>query len=883
MKLFKRLFLSFLAAAFILSVPFSGDCRQLTQLKDYDVPFLLKTTAPTVNDTYAVPYMWIDTSTDKAYLLTDKTAGAAVWREVGSGSPYGGVIIVAGSGGDYSDLSDAIDAATTNDTVLVYPGTYTDTMTFAANGVTVIGVGKAQNVIATQADASVVDFNIRTNIQIRNMTLQITAATTAIATITGTTGSCIIKECFSRMVTAATLAQLSQPCVGELVEVAFDGTDTHLAFVDGLTGEDTLTDSDSGFVTDGFAVGQTVTIAGATTGANDGDHVITGVVAGTLNFATGSWNTAEAGAIGMTMTAGSGKLTLHHGKVDYFHTGSGAGAIKGAFKVGDGGLIHVGWLHPLTITNSGTATATSINIDLSSTGSFEMHNTTATITDPNATSVVALAYLGGTGTTHEFIQNTINVVATNNNGYAFWSADTASTTTTGHNTISVTDVAGHSYGFLVAASATVASNFDNVIAADGNLITGTFKGVSIYTHGDLDITGEATVNNAVLSGGTNTFKILNGTASLDVAAAAVVDIDKSLTVGGQAVTITGHDQANTVTLYESLTAGAGHAGTLTFSAASKTATVEDNVTVGLDINALEGLASTGLVARTAANAYSERTITGTANQISVTNGNGVSGNPTLSIDLNKDIVTTAPVTGGTDNILVGAEADVTIAITMLGDIVAAGTGMSGGADNVLPGGDADVTITLTTSKDLVAGTGLTGGEDNVLPGAEADVTFAVDGILEDLDTLGAPASDGQIIVATGAGAYAHESGDTARISLGVGSSDSPIFEGLTPSTKTDSYVVTTSDFGKSLRMNSASDKNFTLPSVGTTEDGARLTFIKQGAGKMTATAVDTDYIHDSSATGTIYTISNYATITLEYVHGMTRWVIISATGTFVTT
>ena len=100
------------------------------------------------------------------------------------------------------------------------------------------------------------------------------------------------------------------------------------------------------------------------------------------------------------------------------------------------------------------------------------------------------------------------------------------------------------------------------------------------------------------------------------------------------------------------------------------------------------------------------------------------------------------------------------------------------------------------------------------------------------------------------------------------------------STKTDSHVVTSADFGKSLRMNSADDKSFTLPSVGTSEDGARVTFIKQGAGKMTMIAVDTDYIDDSSATGTIYTITNYATITLEYVHGMTRWLIISAAGTF---
>lgn len=53
--------------------------------------------------------------------------------------------------------------------------------------------------------------------------------------------------------------------------------------------------------------------------------------------------------------------------------------------------------------------------------------------------------------------------------------------------------------------------------------------------------------------------------------------------------------------------------------------------VGGDLTALEALASTGLVARTASNTYALRTITGTA-PVTVTNGNGVSGNPTIAID-----------------------------------------------------------------------------------------------------------------------------------------------------------------------------------------------------------------------------------------------------------
>jgi hypothetical protein len=45
--------------------------------------------------------------------------------------------------------------------------------------------------------------------------------------------------------------------------------------------------------------------------------------------------------------------------------------------------------------------------------------------------------------------------------------------------------------------------------------------------------------------------------------------------------------------------------------------------------------------------------------------------------------------------------------------------------------------------------------------------LGVDGVLEDLDTLGAASTDGEIIVATGAGAFAYETGATLRTSIGV--------------------------------------------------------------------------------------------------------------------
>lgn len=50
-----------------------------------------------------------------------------------------------------------------------------------------------------------------------------------------------------------------------------------------------------------------------------------------------------------------------------------------------------------------------------------------------------------------------------------------------------------------------------------------------------------------------------------------------------------------------------------------------------DLSALEGLSSNGVAVRTTTDTWAVRTITGTANEITSTDGDGVSGNPTLSL------------------------------------------------------------------------------------------------------------------------------------------------------------------------------------------------------------------------------------------------------------
>ena len=107
---------------------------------------------------------------------------------------------------------------------------------------------------------------------------------------------------------------------------------------------------------------------------------------------------------------------------------------------------------------------------------------------------------------------------------------------------------------------------------------------------------------------------------------------------------------------------------------------------------------------------------------------------------------------------------------------------------------------------------------------------------------------------------------------------------VVPETKTDSYVITLSDLGKSLRMNAATAKIFTFPSVAAAQDAARITLVKIGAGRLTLQMVDSDKIFDSSATGSMYndTAETYATVELEYCDTTVTWNVRGASGTWVT-
>ncbi len=288
-------------------------------------------------------------------------------------------------------------------------------------------------------------------------------------------------------------------------------------------------------------------------------------------------------------------------------------------------------------------------------------------------------------------------------------------------------------------------NVDGTITVDGQLISQVSSGPALVIPNTVKITN---LNADLLDGMTTATAATNST---------VVARDSS-----------GDFSAHIITVESAAGAGAGIQGNATSADVWKTArtltidgVVNGSVSVNgsadftvtttyddADITALAGMSGTGLVARTAANTYAQRTIQVSGGGIGITNGGGVAGDPSITITSNSaNSANNLVIRDASGNFAAGViTASLTGSVTgnVTGNLLAATTD----SKNIKPDTDSSYTLGTTTHRwskiwtdDIEAGGTITG---NVTGNLTGDVTGNADTAtaLETARNIGGVSFDG---------------------------------------------------------------------------------------------------------------------------------------------
>ena len=242
------------------------------------------------------------------------------------------------------------------------------------------------------------------------------------------------------------------------------------------------------------------------------------------------------------------------------------------------------------------------------------------------------------------------------------------------------------------------------------------------------------------------------------------------------------------------------------------------------------------------------TLTGTSNEVEISNGAG-----SITIGLPNDVTIGQDLTVTRNLSNSGAVADSQITGSFTGSFSGDGSNLTGltSANNS--------TITLSPGAGLAAL-----GDFTLNQGGDETITIGVDGVLEDLDTLGAAASDGQVIVATGAGAFAYESGATLRSSIGVDAAGTDNSTDVTLVTTSHDYL---SISGQAITLNTVDIGDDTNLTGGTniTLDGDTLNvddafLINSGNDSTSGTITAAGFIATGNISGSVTATGSFGRI-----------------------
>jgi hypothetical protein len=466
-----------------------------------------------------------------------------------------------------------------------------------------------------------------------------------------------------------------------------DGTNGYILTTNGAGVASWTAPSSSSFTiagntgTDNFSTGGTLTFTGTapivtavtndtvTISASDATTITKGVASfSSTNFAvTTGAVTIKTGGVPNTALVNA-SVTVGTTAIDL---GAAATTISGLVSVTSTGF--TGALTGNASTATALATPRTIAISGPVTGTATSFNGGADITIPVTAVDLTHANISGTLPVGKGGTGTTTSTGTGNNVLSadptFTGVPAAPTAAAGTNTTQIattafvaTAVDNARVGLDVKDSVRVATTanitlsntqtVDGVALAVGNRVlvkdqsTASTNGIYIVSATAWTRATDADANAEVTSG--MFVFVEEGTANGD--SGWVLSTDGAIVVGTTALAFSQFSGAGQIVAGNGLTKTGN---TLNVGAGTGITANADNIALTGQALALHNLAANGLIVRTGADTVTNRSVTGTAARVSVSNGDGVAGNPTIDIDATyvgqTSITTLGTVTTGTWN------------------------------------------------------------------------------------------------------------------------------------------------------------------------------------------------------------------------------------------